>query len=209
MKKLLTFILVLGIVATSSLYAQAAKKKKTQTKTEEPDTVLVYGCTPWSVDNIYFIQTDSKLAPSFIKSRGDGYYYGEAVSGGSYKCTYSQITVYNTIYYGDYGLGLQSDFDFGVPKEKDKIIYLVYKNFDGKNVDEHYVDDIYMPFGKEIMQEKENIKKGELARRKRALVSMRIKYLHTKWEPLLLAELKRIEDLQEKLKNGEDIGDEE
>ena len=38
---------------------------------------------------------------------------------------------------------------------------------------------------------------------------MRIKYLHTKWEPLLLAELKRIEDLQEKLKNGEDIGDEE
>ena len=161
MKKLLTFILVLGIVATSSLYAQAAKKKKTQTKTEEPDTVLVYGCTPWSVNNIYFIQTDSKLAPSFIKSRGDGYYYGKAVSGGSYKCTYSQITVYNTIYYGDYGLGLQSDFDFGVPKEKDKIIYLVYKNFDGKNVDEHYVDDIYMPFGKEIMQEKENIKKGE------------------------------------------------
>ena len=210
MKKILTFVLVLGIVASSSLYAQTEKKKKAQTKAEEPDTVLFYVCSPWDVNYITFIQTDKKLAPSFIRYRGSsGHYYGEAVSGGSYKCAYSSFTVYNTVYYGEYGLGLQSNFDFGLPKEKDKIIYLGFKKQDGTSVDTETYDGIQWYKNKTPEEKEKLIKEMELKERKAAITSMRIKYLKTKWEPLLLAELKRIEKLQEKFKNGEDIGDEE
>ena len=211
MKKLLTFVLALSMVASTCLYAQAVKKNKSKAdeKVEETDTLLVYGCSPWRVDEICFMQTDTKLAPSFLKTKGDGHYYGEAVSGGSYKCLCSWIKAYNTVFFGSYGLGLPNDLDFVLPKEKDKIIYLGYKNFNGKNVDEHYVDDIPVLIGREIMKSKEHRQKGELKERKRAITSMRIKYAGTKWEPLLKAELEKVENLQKKLKKGEDLGDEE
>ena len=140
MKKLLTFVLALSMVASTCLYAQAVKKNKPKAEEnpEEPGTLLVYGCTPWWIDKIWFIQTDTKLAPSFIIYDDKDFYYGEAVSGGSYKCTYSSIINddNNTIYFSDCGLSLPNKFDFVLPKEKDKIIYLGFKNYDGAEATE-------------------------------------------------------------------------
>jgi len=211
MKKLLTFVLALSMVASTCLYAQAVKKNKPKAEenAEEPGTLLVYGCTPWKVEYICFIQTDTKLAPSFIKTRGNGHYYSEAVSGGSYKCMYSGITAHNTIYYGSYGLGIPNILDFVLPKEKDKIIYLGFKNYDGAEADEEIYKDSFLNKNKSPEKKAKLLKEDELAMRKKAVTSMRIKYAGTKWETLLKEEIEKIEDLQKKLKNGEDLRDEE
>ncbi|MBQ1644909.1 MAG: hypothetical protein II103_10335 [Treponema sp.] len=209
MKKLLTFVLALSMVASTCLYAQAVKKNKP--KADEPETLLFYGCSLWDVEDIRFIQTDTKLAPSFIKYRGDNYYYGEVASGGSCKCTYWRIFNYdnNTIYYSYCGLSLPNNFDFVLPKEKDKIIYLGFKNYDGAEATEEIYKDALLKRNKSPEKKAKLLKEDELASRGRAVYSMLRKYRKTKWEPLLKEELEKVENLQKKLKKGEDLGDEE
>lgn len=209
MKKLLTFVLALSMVASTCLYAQAVKKNKP--KADEPETLLVYGCSPWKVEYISFIQTDTKLAPSFIRYNDKEYYYGEAVSGGSYKCTFSRVFNYdnNTSYFNYCGLGLPTEFDFVLPKEKGKIIYLGFKNYDGAEATEEIYKDALLKRNKSPEKKAKLLKEDELASRGRAVYSMLRKYRKTKWEPLLNEELEKIENLQKKLKKGEDLGDEE
>lgn len=209
MKKLLTFVLALSMVASTCLYAQAVKKNKP--KADEPETLLVYGCSPWEVEYISFIQTDTKLAPSFIRYNDKEYYYGEAVSGGSYKCTFSRVFNYdnNTSYFNYCGLGLPTEFDFVLPKEKGKIIYLGFKNYDGAEATEEIYKDALLKRNKSPEKKAKLLKEDELASRGRAVYSMLRKYRKTKWEPLLNEELEKIENLQKKLKKGEDLGDEE
>ena len=209
MKKLLTFVLALSMVASTCLYAQAVKKNKP--KADEPETLLVYGCSPWKVEYISFIQTDTKLAPSFIRYDDKDYYYGEAVSGGSYKCTFSRVFNYdnNTTYFNYCGLGLPTEFDFVLPKEKGKIIYLGFKNYDGAEATEEIYKDALLKRNKSPEKKAKLLKEDELASRGRAVYSMLRKYRKTKWEPLLNEELEKIENLQKKLKKGEDLGDEE
>lgn len=209
MKKLLTFVLALSMVASTCLYAQAVKKNKP--KADEPETLLVYGCTPWWIEYISFIQTDTKLAPSFIKYDDEDYYYGEAVSGGSYKCTFSRVFNHdnNTTYYNYCGLGLPTEFDFVLPKEKGKIIYLGFKNYDGAEATEEIYKDTLLKRNKSPEKKAKLLKEDELEVRKKAVKSMLRKYRKTKWEPLLKEELEKIENLQKKLKKGEDLGDEE
>lgn len=209
MKKLLTFVLALSMVASTCLYAQAVKKNKP--KADEPETLLFYACSPWDVEDIRFIQTDTKLAPSFIKYDDEMYYYGEAVSGGSYKCTFARVFNYdnNTIYFSDCGLGLPTGFDFVLPKEKDKIIYLGFKNYDGAEATEEIYKQSLLYRNRSPEYKAKLLKEDELAVREKAVKSMRRKYRKTKWEPLLKEELEKIENLQKKLKKGEDLGDEE
>ena len=213
MKKLLTFVLALSMVASTCLYAQAVKKNKPKAEenAEEPGTLLVYGCSPWKVEYISFIQTDTKLAPSFIRYNDKEYYYGEAVSGGSYKCTFSRVFNYdnNTSYFNYCGLGLPTEFDFVLPKEKGKIIYLGFKNYDGAEATEEIYKDALLKINKSPEKKAKLLKEDELASRGRAVYSMLRKYRKTKWEPLLNEELEKIENLQKKLKKGEDLGDEE
>lgn len=213
MKKLLTFVLALSMVASTCLYAQAVKKNKPKAEenAEEPGTLLVYGCSPWKVEYISFIQTDTKLAPSFIRYNDKEYYYGEAVSGGSYKCTFSRVFNYdnNTSYFNYCGLGLPTEFDFVLPKEKGKIIYLGFKNYDGAEATEEIYKDALLKRNKSPEKKAKLLKEDELASRGRAVYSMLRKYRKTKWEPLLNEELEKIENLQKKLKKGEDLGDEE
>lgn len=213
MKKLLTFVLALSMVASTCLYAQAVKKNKPKAEenAEEPGTLLVYACTPWKFDQICFIQTDTKLAPSFIEDKGS-YYAGEAVSGGSYKCTFvksERFSAARIIYFFEYGLGLPNGFDFVLPKEKDKIIYLGFKNYDGTEADAKIWGDTFLTRNKTPEEMAKLLKEYELNQRKGAVKKMRIKYSKTKWEPLLKEELEKIENLQKKLKKGEDLGDEE
>ena len=209
MKKLLTFVLALSMVASTCLYAQAVKKNKP--KADEPETLLVYGCSPWKVEYISFIQTDTKLAPSFIRYDDKDYYYGEAVSGGSYKCTLSRVFNHDnkTHYYNHCGLGLPTEFDFVLPKEKGKIIYLGFKNYDGAEATEEIYKDALLKRNKSPEKKAKLLKEDELEVRKKAVKSMLRKYRKTKWEPLLKEELEKIENLQKKLKKGEDLGDEE
>lgn len=209
MKKLLTFVLALSIVASTSLYAQAVKKNKP--KADEPETLLVYGCSPWEVEYISFIQTDTKLAPSFIRYDDEDYYYGEAVSGGSYKCTSSRVFNHDndTTYYNYCGLGLPTEFDFVLPKEKGKIIYLGFKNYDGAEATEEIYKDTLLKSNKSPEKKAKLLKEDELEVRKKAVKSMLRKYRKSKWKPLLKEELEKIENLQKKLKKGEDLGDEE
>ncbi len=209
MKKLLTFVLALSMVASTCLYAQAVKKNKP--KADEPETLLVYACTPWWIEYISFIQTDTKLAPSFIKYDDEDYYYGEAVSGGSYKCTFSRVFNHDnkTHYYNYCGLGLPTEFDFVLPKEKGKIIYLGFKNYDGAEATEEIYKNTLLKRNKSPEKKAKLLKEDELEVRKKAVKSMLRKYRKTKWEPLLKEELEKIENLQKKLKKGEDLGDEE
>ena len=211
MKKLLTFVLALSMVASTCLYAQAVKKNKpkAEANTEEPDTLLFYGCTVWPISSIYFIQTDTSLPPSFYQSDGGNYYYGEAISGSSYKCTFAKIYIANTIYFNEYGLGLPNGFDFVLPKEKDKIIYLGFKNYDGAEATEEIYKQSLLYRNRSPEYKAKLLKEDELAVREKAVKSMRRKYRKTKWEPLLKEELEKIENLQKKLKKGEDLGDEE
>ena len=213
MKKLLTFVLALSMVASTCLYAQAVKKNKPKAEenAEEPGTLLVYACTPGLIRWIQLIQTDTKLAPSFIED-GGSYYAGEAVSGGSYKCTFVESEPFSAakiIYFYEYGLGLPNEFDFVLPKEKDKIIYLVFKNYDGTEADAKIYGDVFWIRNKTPEEKAKIVKEVELKHRKKAVKKMRIKYSKTKWEPLLKEELEKIENLQKKLKKGEDLGDEE
>lgn len=209
MKKLLTFVLALSMVASTCLYAQAVKKNKP--KADEPETLLVYGCSPWEVEYISFIQTDTNLAPSFIRYDDEDYYYGEAVSGGSYKCTSSRVFNHDndTTYYNYCGLGLPTEFDFVLPKEKGKIIYLGFKNYDGAEATEEIYKDTLLKSNKSPEKKAKLLKEDELEVRKKAVKSMLRKYRKSKWKPLLKEELEKIENLQKKLKKGEDLGDEE
>ena len=63
MKKLLTFVLTLSIVASTCLYAQAVKKNKP--KADEPETLLFYGQTQNShlrlSNTVVIIITTAKL----------------------------------------------------------------------------------------------------------------------------------------------------
>ncbi len=211
MKKLLTFVLALSMVASTCLYAQAVKKNKpkAEANAEETDTLLFYGCTVWPISSMYFIQTDTSLPPSFIKYGSELYYYGEAISGSSYKCTFAKIYIANTMYFNEYGLGLPNGFDFVLPKEKDKIVYLGIKNRDGTIADGTIYDDIFYAKNKSPEEKTKSLKKGELKLRIKAIKAMRTKYKGTKWDPILKEELEKVENLQKKFKKGEDLGDEE
>ena len=212
MKKLLTFVLALSMVASTCLYAQAVKKNKPKTdeKVGETDTLLFYGCTVWPISSIYFIQTDTSLPPSFYQNNQYGnYYYGEAISGSFYKCTFAEIYIANTTYFNEYGLGIPNGFDFVLPKEKDKIVYLGIKNRDGTIADGTIYDDIFYAKNKSPEEKTKSLKKGELKLRIKAIKAMRTKYKGTKWDPILKEELEKVENLQKKLKKGEDLGDEE
>lgn len=206
MKKLLAFALALSIAASISLSAQAVKKSKTKSATKpkpkKPDTVLFYGCTTGSIEDLYFIQKDTSLAPSYFKCSWGEHYCGEAISGGTYKCTLSIIKLNDTVYVGQYGLAIPADFDFVLPKGKNKIVYLGYKNCKGQPIDISYLDNNGW-YKKDTPEEKEKtIKKWELKARKKAVNSMLIEFTGTKWEPLLKKELEKIEDLQKQLKNS-------
>lgn len=206
MKKLLAFALALTMATSACLSAQAVKKTKSKSaarpKAKKPDTVLFYGCTTGAIEDLYFIQKDTSLAPSYFKCSWGSHYCGEAISGGTYKCTFSQLKLNDTIYVGQYGLAIPNDFDFVLPKAKNRIVYIGYKTCSGKKVDVHYLDDNGWYKNDSPEEKEKTIKKMELKARKKAVNSMLIEFTGTKWEPLLKKELEKVEDLQKQLKNS-------